>query len=139
MARPKGSKNKTADAVNDTEFNYDDSDFLYQQVMTNGATDPDYEHEMPMEFTGNLDILAADIPAAEPIPPAVVTSTTFFVEGKVRLDQDGNAPVFADQRRIVNAANVDEALSKFVNYFTNMSNQIQRYTVVQAAASETIL
>lgn len=130
MARPKGSKNKTADAVNDTEFNYDDSDFLYQQVMTNDATDPDYEHEMPMEFTRN---------AVEPTPPAVVTSTTFFVEGKVRLDQDGNAPVFADQRRIVNAANVDEALSKFVNYFTNMSNQIQRYTVVQAVASETIL
>jgi len=130
MARPKGSKNKTADAVNDTEFNYDDSDFLYQQVMTNGDTDPDYEHEMPMEFTRN---------AVEPTPSSVVTSTTFFVEGKVRLDQDGNAPVFADQRRIVNAANVDEALSKFVNYFTNMSNQIQRYTVVQAAASETIL
>jgi hypothetical protein len=69
----------------------------------------------------------------------VATSSTYLVEGKVRLDQDGNSPVFADQRRIVNAANVDEALSKFVNYFTSMSNPTQRYTVVQAAASETIL
>ena len=35
MARPKGVKNKTAETP--TEFNYEDSDALYQAVMSRGA------------------------------------------------------------------------------------------------------
>jgi hypothetical protein len=71
--------------------------------------------------------------------PTHIPSTLFLVEGKVRLDQEGNAPVVVDQRRIVNAANVDEALQKFVNYFVGLSSSTQQYSIVQAAASETIL
>jgi hypothetical protein len=133
MARPKGSKNTTTEAQQPTsEFNYEDSDALYQQVMSKGAVAPALENPANVvdDITARYDIAA--------VAP-VATSSTFLVEGKVRLDQDGNSPVFADQRRIVNAANVDEALSKFVNYFANMSSATQRYTVVQAAASETIL
>ena len=138
MARPKGSKNKTEEAQEPTsEFNYEDSDSLYQQVMSQGAVAPAFEDPASVsdDTTARNKVVAAPTPA----PVAAATSSTFLVEGKVRLDQDGNSPVFADQRRIVNAANVDEALSKFINYFTSMSNANQRYTVVQAGASETIL
>ena len=133
MARPKGTKNKTEETQGSTEpaveFNYDESDSLYHQVMSKGAVAPAFVDPLdaPQEVTKQVTVAP------------VATSTTFLVEGKVRLDQDGNGPVFADQRRIVNAANVDEALAKFVNYFTSMSNATQRYTVVQAGASETIL
>ena len=138
MARPKGSKNKTTEAQEPTaEFNYEDSDALYQQVMSRGAVAPAFEDPATVveDITARYDVATVLAPIAAP----VATSSTFLVEGKVRLDQDGNSPVFADQRRIVNAANVDEALSKFINYFTSMSNANQRYTVVQAGASETIL
>jgi hypothetical protein len=89
------------------------------------------------DITARYDSIIAPSPIVASGP--VATSSTYLVEGKVRLDQGGDPPVIADQRRIVNAANVDEALSKFVNYFTSMSNANQRYTVVQAGASETIL
>jgi hypothetical protein len=137
MARPKGSKNKTVEARQPAaEFNYEDSDALYQQVMSRGAVAPAFEDPANVveDITARYDVGAVLAPA---VPP-VAASSIFLVEGKVRLDQDGNSPVLADQRRIVIAANVDEALSKFVNYFANMSNAAQRYTVVQAGASETI-
>ena len=136
MARPKGSKNK-AEAAQEpaTEFNYDDSDSLYQQVMSNGAVAPAFTD--PADAVQEVAAQVAVAPATVVAP--VAASSTFLVEGKVRLEQEGGAPVVADQRRIVNAANVDEALAKFVNYFTSMSNATQRYTVVQAGASETIL
>ena len=141
MARPKGSKNKPAETQDPAaEFNYEDSDALYQQVMSSGAVAPAFEDPANV-----LDDVIARTEPNVPTPQvaipagAVATSSTYLVEGKVRLDQGGDPPVIADQRRIVNAANVDEALSKFVNYFASMSNPAQRYTVVQAGASETIL
>lgn len=137
MARPKGSKNKAAEQPK--EFMYEDSDALYQQVMSSGAVAPTQPINAPVEVTTSVSY---DTPApAAYTPPAVVaaTSFTYFVEGKVRLDQEGSPPIFSDQRRIVNARNADEALEKFMSYFANMSNPIQRYTVVQAGASETIL
>ena len=137
MARPKGSKNRTAENPNPAEFNYEDSDALYKHVMSRGAVVPTFEDpaNVAEDITTHYDVGAVLAPVVAP----VAASSIFFVEGKVRLDQDDNLPIFADQRRIVNAANVDEALSKFVNYFANMSNANQRYTVVQAGASETIL
>ena len=141
MARPKGSKNKVdTDNAAPQEFDYEGSDSLYQQVMSSGAVAPKFED--PANVLDDV-VARAEPSVIQPrtAPPTVTvaTSATFLVEGKVRLDQEGSAPVVADQRRIVNAANADEALSKFVNYFTNMSNPVQRYTVVQAGASETIL
>jgi hypothetical protein len=138
MARPKGVKNKTADAP--VEFNYEDSDALYQNVMTSGAVAP-VRDEVDLAMVTHAAQLQVNVPAttAPNVAKVVSPSLIYLVEGKVRLDQDGSTPIVADQRRIVNAANVDEALSKFVNYFTSMSNPVQRYTVVQAAASETIL
>lgn len=148
MARPKGSKNKAADVP--TEFNYEDSDALYQQVMSSGAVAP-VRDEIDLAVGGFDTPPAVNVPLTSIQSPLTINLTSatpivdpvshqiFLVEGKVRLDQDGAAPVFSDQRRIVNATNVDEALAKFMRYFAGMSNPVQRYTVVQAAASETIL
>ena len=134
MARPKGSKNKSAEAP--TEFNYEDSDALYQHVMSTGAAAP-VRDEVDLAMTQFDDQVHVNVPA----PPGTLPSYAqqiFLVEGKVRLDQDGSTPIVADQRRIVMAVNIDEALAKFVRYFTSMSNPVQRYTVVQASGSEAI-
>lgn len=136
MARPKSVKNNPAPAP--TEFNYEDSDAIYQSVMSNGAVAP-IRDEIDLALQAPEQVVYAQ--PVTGVNPALVQSPSliYLVEGKVRLDQDGSPPIVSDQRRIVNAANVDEALRKFVNYFTSMSNPIQRYTVVQAGASETIL
>jgi len=127
MARPKGTKNKTETTA---EYVYDDADPMYQQVMAGGLIAPGVDAQ--------IDNSVVDTSVVYAVPTSAPT-TLFLVEGKVRLDQEGNAPVIADQRRIVNAANVDEALQKFVNYFVGMSSPSQQYSIVQAAASETIL
>jgi hypothetical protein len=131
MARPKGSKTKVTPEPK--EYVYDDADPMYQQVMAGELIVPGVDNM--------IDESVTEMPA--PIfagyTPATIPSTLFLVEGKVRLDQEGNAPVVVDQRRIVNAANVDEALQKFVNYFVGLSSSTQQYSIVQAAASETIL
>jgi hypothetical protein len=126
MARPKGSKTKVTPEPK--EYVYDDADPMYQQVMAGELIVPGIDTYVP--------IITSPIPTHIPTP---IPSTLFLVEGKVRLDQEGNAPVVVDQRRIVNAANVDEALQKFVNYFVGLSSSTQQYSIVQAAASETIL
>jgi hypothetical protein len=130
MARPRGSKN-TNKTETVAEYEYSDSDPMYQQVMS-GEVIAEGVDAMYEEFTVDVNTPLVQTPATVP-------TTLFLVEGKVRLDQEGNAPVIADQRRIVNAANVDEALQKFVSYFVGMSSATQQYSIVQAAASETIL
>jgi hypothetical protein len=131
MARPKGSKTKVTPEPK--EYVYDDADPMYQQVMAGELIVPGVDNM--------IDVYVTEMPAPENTgyTPAPIPSTLFLVEGKVRLDQEGNAPVVVDQRRIVNAANVDEALQKFVNYFVGLSSSTQQYSIVQAAASETIL
>ena len=136
---PKTTKTKTAEPevkMTPGEFVYEDSDSLYREVMTTGATAPVSTIPEPVSEYQFFPT-PVQAPAAAVTPPA--TTAIYLVEGKVRLDQDGSPPVFSDQRRIVNASSVDEALQKFMNYFTSMSNPLQRYTVVQAGASETIL
>jgi len=138
MARPKGSKNKTVAEPKPVEFNYEDSDVLYQQVMSNGAVAHAIEHPANVldDVTARSEFPA---PAAVVVQPINLGSAgIFLVEGKVRLDQIAAAPIVAEQRRLVLAGNVDEALAKFSNYFTSMSGPTQRYTIVQAGASETI-
>lgn len=129
MGRPKANKETTV-AQTPPEFDYDSSEELYSKVMSAGATQAP---EPTISNTVNVD------PVVTTAPPAPQPNLTFLVEGKVRLDQEGANPIFADQRRIVNARNVDEAIQKFMNYFSNMSNHTQRYMVIQVAASETIL
>jgi len=141
MARPKGSRNKTLKTKVE-EFNYEDSDSLYQEVMSKGAIAPVFHESTIQAERFESEAVASPIitpPVMNPIQSVVsTTSTIFLVEGKVRLDQMGADPIVAEQRRIVLANNIDEALAKFSNYFTSMSGSTQRYTIVQAGASEAI-
>lgn len=64
----------------------------------------------------------------------------FLVEGLVRMQRitgDGGV-VQVDQKRIIWANDVDEAMAKFQNYFRNLSNPSETYTVVRAIGSEAI-
>lgn len=148
MARSKKTKTTEQDTVaaEPQEFNYDESEDLYRQVMTgqsHSTSGPEVGDdtvaglaEAPPESVSYAQSQSSPEPA--PIPTVAARSTSFLVEGKVRLDQGGNS-TFADQRRIVVATSVDEALEKFVNYFAKMSGPEAKYTVVQAGASEAIL
>lgn len=142
MARTKGSRNKTETSVEEVqEFEYDQSEQLYQQLMTGEVIPVNPEqNEVDPPVMNPVPVYTAPVytKTSFPVSPHVV-SQLFLVEGKVRLDRVGDASIVADQRRIVNAHNVDDALEKFVNYFTSMSNGDQSYSIVQAAASETIL
>jgi hypothetical protein len=141
MARPKGSRNKTAETKVE-EFNYEDSDSLYQEVMSKGAIAPVFQESTIQAERFESEAVAAPTMTRPAVSPAQgdasTTSTIFLVEGRVRLDQMGADPIVAEQRRIVLANNIDEALAKFSNYFTSMSGSTQRYTIVQAGASEAI-
>ncbi len=132
MARPRKNTQEQASS----EFNYQDDDETYQRIMSGASADIKTPSAKPApEFVATTNVSEVSIPAAS----ISVASSIYFVEGKIRLDQDGSSAVFSDQRRIVNASNVDEAIQKFVNYFVGMSNPVQRYTAVSVVASETIL
>jgi hypothetical protein len=128
MARPKKNTQER------TEFNYEDDDAEYQKTMLSTPQTSSVVYTPETIDTTSLPEISSSTPASNQ-----VVSSIYFVEGKIRLDQDGGGPIFSDQRRIVNASNVDEAIQKFANYFVGMSNPVQRYTVVTVAASETIL
>ncbi len=143
MARPKGSKNVAKPAQQPVqEFDYETmGDTAYAQVMSGTAPIAELTASSP---TPSVQLLEAQYQAPQydnvtALPAYQPTEKLFLVEGKVRLDQMGSAPIHADQRRIVSASNDDEALQKFVNYFQSMSNEAQVYSVVSAAASETII
>lgn len=142
MARTKGSRNKTETSVEEVqEFEYDQNEQLYQQLMTGEVIPVNPEqNEVNQPTMDSTPTTTVQTPTSVFVQ-AVTSgpSALFLVEGKVRLDRVGDATIVADQRRIVNAQNVDDALEKFVNYFTSMSNGDQSYSIVQAAASETIL
>jgi len=132
-----------------TEFEYNEDDSgngLYRQVMTGEA----YNVSSPEDVTETVNVAPAPVaskPKSKPTPKATsvpqvgqdASQFFFLVEGRIRLDQFGEPPVYSDQRRIVRSTDLDSALEKFVEYFRSMSNENQQYTVVQAGGSETIL
>lgn len=64
----------------------------------------------------------------------------FFVEGEVLLQNivPGGGVVQAKQNRIVYAVNYEEAIKKYHAFFTNLSNDKSRYTIINCAVSEAI-
>ena len=125
------SKKNTEEQV-PTELNSKDDDAEYQEIML--STPQTYSVTYAPVSVDTISVPEISIPAA-----SQNVSSIYLVEGKIRLDQDGLSPIFSDQRRVINAFNIDEALQTFTNYFVGMSNPVQRYTVVTATALETIL
>lgn len=75
---------------------------------------------------------------ASPLAQAVAQGNIYLVEGQIRLDRQNQPPVVADQRRIVYANSDDQALQKFMAYFTSMNSPTGFYSVVSAGCSEAI-
>ena len=70
-----------------------------------------------------------------------ISTNMFLVEGIVQMRPvpgSNRTPITADQRRIVLASNIDEAIQKYVNHFTSLNTALETYVVVNAAASEAI-
>ena len=76
-------------------------------------------------------------PSFQQVAPAPAGGL-FLITGQVRLDRRGQAPITAEQTRLVFANNFQEAVAKYSSYFAGMSNPAERYTVVGAGGSEAI-
>lgn len=136
MSRPKKIRDvpQPPAVAEDEVLNSEREEFYYRQIMTGEIPPP----PNPLDE----EALVVSEPESPIVSTTTVFSTTLFlVEGKVRLQSilDSVYSQVVDQRRIVNATNVDEALQKFIKYYESMSNETQTYSVLQAAASETIL
>lgn len=64
----------------------------------------------------------------------------FLVEGRVRMEPKSaeRSSVQTEQKRIVWADNVDEAIAKFGNYFVSLNTNAETYIVIGTMASEAI-
>ena len=67
-------------------------------------------------------------------------SNLYLIEGLVRMHPhaQNRGAVQAEQRRIVWANDIDEAIEKFGAYFRDLSNANEYYVVVRAGGSEAI-
>lgn len=147
MPRPKGSKNKSTlerETVMEQPkpFNYEEDDSKF-----------DSNYQMMMASQGAVGAVGSDripgalgfdyIPTSE-APATAMTATQvsglFLVEGEVQLSsrEPGRGAMVAKQMRLVSAANDDQAIQKFVRYFAGLSDAQSVYTVINAAAMETI-
>lgn len=147
MARPKGSKNKTTVEQEQvaqapaTPFNYEEDDAKfdsnYQLAQQGYRADP-------ASFV-NQQILQENVAVTDPenyrmVGAQRVVSQLFLVEGEVQLASrvQGRGAMVAKQFRLVNAKDENEAIQKFARYFAGLSDAQSVYTVINAAAMETI-
>lgn len=150
MARPKGSKNKTTEQETAVQqpapvpFNYEEDDAKFDASYQMRFQDPSYAAAAPAVVT--LDLASFEpkyIPTNEintfTLPNAQV-SKLFLVEGEVQLSSrvPGRGVMVAKQMRLVEAPSDDIAIQKYVTYFNGLSDAQSVYTVMNAAAMETI-
>jgi len=137
MARPKGIKNKAVVAREEVappavEFNYENDDVKFDSTYQMA---PQGYRADPASFV-NQQFLQ------ESVAPSGITNEArlFLVEGEVQLSSraPGKGAMIAKQMRLVQANSDDEAIQKYVNYFTALSDQQSVYMVISAAAMETI-
>jgi len=143
MARPKGSKNKVVEQPKEFDYERDDAliDGAYQTTMITSAEArpaPRSIEEQPNYVT--IPQKQPDTQLMRSIPAYAPTETLFLVEGDVQLSSrvPGRGSMVAKQTRLVNATSDAQAIQKFSAYFNNLSDAESFYTVVRAAAMETI-
>ena len=141
MARPKGSKNKEV-VAQPQEFDYerDDAtvDGAYQTVATT-VTSAEFRpteapnHAVIPQRTPVMDLI-------KNVPAYVAHTQLYLVEGDVQLSSrvPGRGTMVAKQSRLVKATSDTQAVQKFSAYFSGLSDAESVYTVVRAAAMETI-
>ena len=143
MARPKGSKNKVAEQPKEFDYERDDAliDGAYQRTTITSA------EARPKPWTLDEQPNYVTIPQKQPetelmwsIPAHAPIETLYLVEGDVQLSSrvPGRGSMVAKQSRLVNATSDTQAIQKFSAYFSGLSDAESVYTVVRAAAMETI-
>ena len=157
MPRPKGSKNKSnmgKEIMNETprEFDYaeDDGNFdsNFNPLGTQTVATEPYRLSTPIDpksFVTNTTVNtlnATNITLDKFTPHERAFNTKLFlVEGDVQLSSrnPGQGVSRSKQTRIVYATSDDEALAKFIGYFSTLSNEQQIYAVTAAGATEAIV
>lgn len=148
MLKPTKNKNaqKTTVQEEPNEFDYDrlGSDDVYDQMRNTPqplTAIPDVR-EIP-----TVTMAMQPIVSPEPVynnPELIMSDRAqllYLIEGRVRMVQIGSPasnPIFSDQKRLVWAYTFEEAVTKFSNYFADISTDSQRYTVDAAGGSESI-
>jgi hypothetical protein len=143
MARPKGSKNKTVEQPKEFDYERDDAmiDGAYQATMiTSAEARPDPSWTLIEQPNYTTSPQAFDMMKNTPPPAFWPSDTLFLVEGDVQLSSriPGNGSMVAKQTRLVNATSDTQAIQKFSAYFSSLSDAESVYTVLRAAAMETI-
>jgi len=130
MGRPRKNKEVQVEKqIQEPDFNNDE---YYNAMMAKAAAG------VTSDAAASVEEDQVEYPHSFHQPPSPPTKL-FLVEGKVKMESITNGMMVADQRRIVNAANIDEALTKFVSHFSSLSNDNETYTVLHAGGSEALL
>lgn len=146
MPRPKGSKNKnTLEREQEqpvaVEFDYDRDDGRfdnsYNPLSVTGSSSPTSDYLYGQGETITVDPFSQPEGASFTAPSQ---NKMFLVEGEVQLTPrvPGRGAVVAKQFRLVMAVNEEQAIAKYAGYFRSLSDAESSYTVMSAAAMETI-
>jgi hypothetical protein len=145
MGRPPGSKNKPRymemEQSNMNQPNQVPREFNYEEELANQGLLPNWR-----------EVSATDpqpAPQPAPVSPMVTRQSPsaaygqlnlYLIEGTVQMRplQPGRQPIQAEQRRIVWANNIDEAIQKYSSYFSSLNTALEVYVVLNAAGSEAI-
>ena len=141
MARPKGSSNKTK-TEKPVEFDYEEeaerSNSAPLQLSISQAPSDSLSDRLEFDYSEDEGApMPVQIQTTYAQQPSVMPNL-FLINGRVRMERAGSAPIEAEQQRIVYASNFVEAVAKYNAYFTSLSSPGERYTVIGAGGSEAI-
>ena len=141
MARPKGSSNKSK-TEKLVEFDYceetEQSNSAPPQLSISQAPSNNLSGRVEFDYSEDEGApMPIQSQTTYPLQPSVMPNL-FLINGRVRMERAGSAPIEAEQQRIVYASNFIEATAKYNAYFTSLSSPGERYTVIGAGGSEAI-
>lgn len=145
MARPRGSKNKAVEAPMPKEFDYERDDMGFDgayQATTNTLPEPRIEPSWTLTESIAEPVASVQQPTRNRMFSSGTTepAVLYLVEGDVQLSsrEPGRGSMVAKQTRLVRASSDSQAIEKFSLYFRGLSDNESAYSVVRAAAMETI-
>lgn len=140
MPRPKGSKNKSNITEEPKEFDYERDDGMFDTSYKHVSTGvgPQTQNNWTLEET-MVDDSANPVNIVRQNDNGI-SVVLFLVEGEVQMQprEPGRGSLVAKQFRLVYASSDQEAVNKFSNYFRSLSDASSVYTVLRAAAMETL-
>lgn len=134
-----GSKPKKAAQPEPVEFNYEEeAETAYANAMdASTAQVPSASSLVEFDYAGEEQLQPTSSGMQMPVSIGDMANI-YIVTGSVRLDRQGQKPIVAEQVRLVYARDFNEAVAKYNAYFTSMSGDGGRYTVLGASGSEAI-